>query len=91
MNPPYNGKLANILRYHIVRGKYKAVELKDEAFSPDKEHETYLLPTLSGQPLRIQYKTGGFKIDSADIIHKDIKTVNGWIQVINKVLMPPEK
>jgi uncharacterized surface protein with fasciclin (FAS1) repeats len=74
-------KLANILNYHIVKGRIKTSNLKDGQ----------TLKAINGEKLKVTKHNGTVKINGAKIVHSDIKATNGYIQVINKVLTPSSK
>ncbi len=69
--------LAEILKYHVVAGQYRAAEIMG-------------LPSLASvQGTSISVDTGaGVKINSATVTQADIETDNGVIHVIDTVLMP---
>jgi transforming growth factor-beta-induced protein len=74
--------LKNILLYHIVPGRLTAADLA-------------VLPaaaTLLGAPLPIARAAGGaLTVGGAGVVATDIEAKNGIIQIIDKVLIPPEK
>jgi len=71
-------KLAEILKYHIVKGSKKETDLKDGE----------KLRTLSGNQITIHKVQSGMMVNGAKVIDKNVKTTNGFIHIINKVLMP---
>jgi len=74
-------KLANILKYHVVSGWVTA----KKAGSLEKS------ATLNGAEIAIKVdKKGAVTINSSNVIKADIKGNNGFIHVIDAVLMPPE-
>jgi len=74
-------KLANILKYHVVSGwvtSKKAGALEKAA-------------SLQGAELAIKVdKKGAVTINSSNVVKADIKGQNGFIHVIDAVLIPPE-
>ncbi len=71
--PSNRARLANILKFHVLD---KPILLLKQ--SPK---------TLMGLPLMVS-SAGPAKVNDANIILADIKTTNGVIQVIDKVLLP---
>ncbi|HYW33967.1 MAG TPA: fasciclin domain-containing protein [Balneolaceae bacterium] len=71
-------KLAEILKYHIVKGSKKETDLKDGE----------MLKTLSGNKITIHKVQSGMMVNGAKVIDKNVKTTNGFIHIINKVLTP---
>lgn len=72
--------LAEILRYHIVTGDFKAGDLF---------LETPTLTTLDGDTLTISQTEHGF-VNDAQIIEVNHVATNGTIHIINQVLTPEE-
>ena len=74
-------KLVNILKYHVVSGwvtQKKAGGMEKAA-------------TLNGAEIAIKVdKKGAVTINSSNVVKADIKGGNGFIHVIDAVLMPPE-
>lgn len=99
MSPSGKKNLAHILQYHIVEGtktitggEITAKTLKKKAiFESTHENRPYELSTLEGDKIRISLQNHKIYVNSAKIVSKDIKARNGWIEIINKVLMPPKK
>jgi len=77
LKPENKAKLVSILTYHVVGGKAdaKAVTSKSE------------WNTVEGSPAHITTKDGA-KIENAKIIKTDIECSNGYIHVIDAVIMP---
>jgi uncharacterized surface protein with fasciclin (FAS1) repeats len=74
-------KLAKILTYHVVSGKYMASDVK----------KLKSVATLQGELVTVEVHRlfhRGVKIDDAQVIHPDIECTNGVIHVIDSVLMP---
>lgn len=69
--------LAEVLAYHVVAGKYMAVDVVALNY----------LTTLQGGNLTITMQNG-VKIDSANIVLTDTECRNGVIHVIDVVLIP---
>jgi uncharacterized surface protein with fasciclin (FAS1) repeats len=71
-------KLSNVLKYHVVKGKYSSEDLASKRS----------LTTLEGESLMINAKDGKVIVDGALVITPDIKASNGVIHVIDAVLVP---
>lgn len=71
-------QLASILKYHVVAGKLPAekVLMKES------------LPTLQGESLSVKQSGGAAMVNNATITKTDIKANNGYIHVIDTVLLP---
>jgi uncharacterized surface protein with fasciclin (FAS1) repeats len=74
-------QLVAILTYHVVPGNVAA---KDAYGLREAQ-------TLNGQNLAITTSGGTIQVDQANLIKTDIKTSNGTIHVIDKVLLPETK
>ncbi len=70
--------LGNVVRYHILEGKYTSVDL--EGLST--------VTTLLGEDIELHQVDGKQKIDSAHIAKADIEADNGVIHGIDTVLVP---
>jgi len=70
-------KLTSVLTYHVVAGNLLGAQVVRKNS----------IITLQGGALSVDI-SDGIKIDDANIIETDIKTSNGRIHVIDKVLMP---
>ncbi|MDX2148585.1 MAG: fasciclin domain-containing protein [Planctomycetota bacterium] len=80
LKPENKGKLASILRYHVVSGNVLAKDVK-----------TMAVPTLNGQRFNIVAADGKVKVDNANVTKTDIITSNGVIHVIDAVILPNER
>jgi uncharacterized surface protein with fasciclin (FAS1) repeats len=80
LKPENKAKLADILKYHVVSGKANAA-----AVTGSKEWTS-----LEGSKLAVT-NTNGAKIQNVKISKPDIECSNGYIHVIDAVLMPPAK
>ncbi len=76
LEPANRKKLASILTYHVVAG---SVEL------PPRQIET-----LHGEAIRIA-PAGGMRVNGAGIALANVKTTNGVIHVIDRVLLPGQR
>jgi uncharacterized surface protein with fasciclin (FAS1) repeats len=77
LKPENKDKLVSILTYHVVSGKADAA-----AVTAEKEWKT-----VEGSSAKITTDHGA-KIDNANIITTDIECSNGYIHVIDAVIMP---
>ncbi|MBN1459565.1 MAG: fasciclin domain-containing protein [Armatimonadetes bacterium] len=71
-------KLASILTYHVVPGKYMAADVLTMNSAP----------TVNGKDLTITVEDGKVMVDGATVTQTDIVASNGVIHVIDSVLMP---
>ena len=80
-------KLGNLLKYHVVSGKYLARDVV-EALKSKKSAD---IATLQGESIHVIEK-GTFKksvmVNDANVTATDIMASNGVIHVIDKVIMP---
>lgn len=70
-------KLTDILTYHVIPGMVTSSQVKKI-----KEAQT-----VNGKKLKIHH-AWGTKVENAKIISSDIRTSNGIIHVIDRVLIP---
>ena len=80
LEPENKGKLASILKYHVVAGKVMAADVKAGK-----------VKTLNGAKAKIAIKDGKVTIDKANIVKTDIVGTNGVIHVIDSVILPAAK
>jgi len=78
LKPENKTKLASVLTYHVVSGK------ADAAAVTSKKEWT----TVEGSNVAITTE-GGAKIQNANITKTDIECTNGFIHVIDAVILPP--
>ncbi len=81
LKPENKDKLANILKYHVVKGKITA----QDAVQAGKAK------TLASDQVRISIRDGRITINDANVISNDIEASNGIIHVIDQVLLPGQK
>lgn len=81
LKPENKDKLIAILTYHVVPG---AVMAKDVVNLTKAK-------TAQGQNIRIKVTDGKVKVNQANVVKTDVKSSNGVIHVIDKVILPPEK
>jgi uncharacterized surface protein with fasciclin (FAS1) repeats len=78
LKPENKEKLAAILTYHVVPGKFMASDIKGK-----KEN----VKSVQGGDLAVD-ATDGVKINDATVVTADIAASNGVIHVIDTVVMP---
>lgn len=71
-------KLANTLKYHVVKGKFSSEDLASKRS----------ITTLEGEALMLNSKDGKLIVDGALVTEADVKAGNGVIHVIDAVLVP---
>ncbi len=79
LKPENKDQLVSILTYHVVAGKVLSTDLQDGAQAT----------TVNGAKISIDLDNG-VTINDSDVVIADIKTSNGVIHVIDKVLLPPK-
>jgi uncharacterized surface protein with fasciclin (FAS1) repeats len=72
-------RLAQVLRYHMVKGQMKVTEVKPG-----------LTRSLSGDELMLKSDNGMVTVNGARVTESDLQADNGIIHGIDQVLMPPE-
>jgi transforming growth factor-beta-induced protein len=79
LNAVSKADLANILKYHVLAGRFLAKELNEKGFA-----------TLNGQKFFVDFNSGKIFINGkTEVIATDIVASNGVIHVLDMVLMPP--
>ena len=81
LKPENKDKLIGILKYHVVPG---AVMAKDVVNLKKAK-------TAQGQNIRIKVADGKVQVNRANVVKTDVKSSNGVIHVIDKVILPPKK
>ncbi len=76
MNDPK--RLKEVLKYHVVKGKYSAADLADK----------HSLTTLQGESLMVQSKSGTVLVDGCIVTTADVPCDNGVIHIIDAVAIP---
>lgn len=79
LKPENKDKLAGILTYHVVPGKIMAADLPAG---------TNNVATAQGTAFEVVNGDNGVTVDGAKVTATDIKTSNGVIHVIDKVILP---
>jgi uncharacterized surface protein with fasciclin (FAS1) repeats len=77
LKPENKAKLASILTYHVLPGKFEASKVKAGK-----------VKTVNGKELNIAVNGSEVKINNSRVIKTDIIGSNGVIHVIDTVLMP---
>jgi transforming growth factor-beta-induced protein len=80
-------KLGNVLKYHVVSGKYNSTDLLPSL----RKSKSLKVPTLMGEQVTISMSglvKKIIRINQANIVSTDIQASNGVIHVINKVIIP---
>lgn len=83
LKPENKSKLAFILTNHVAPANYPIEQLKKEA---KKGRKLYM---ASGKYLLVEDKEDGVYVGGTKIL-KTVKVSNGWIHVIDNVLVPAE-
>lgn len=83
LKPENKSKLAFILTNHVAPANYPIKQLKKEA---DKGRKLYM---ASGKYLLVEDKEDGIYVGGTKIL-KTVQVSNGWIHVIDNVLVPAE-
>jgi uncharacterized surface protein with fasciclin (FAS1) repeats len=71
-------QLAEILKYHVVAGRYMASDVVGSES----------LPSLEGHSIPVSIDGGGAHVGSATITATDIVAGNGVVHVIDQVILP---
>lgn len=84
LKPENKKKLASILTYHVVAGKYDAARITK---SKSKQFD---LKSVQGSNIAVDLRKG-VKVSGANVVKTDIAASNGVIHVIDSVIVPPAK
>lgn len=84
LKPENKAKLASILTYHVVAGKYDAKRITSA------KAKQYTIKTVQGSALPVDLRKG-VKVASANVVKTDVGASNGVIHVIDTVMLPPAK
>ena len=76
--PENKAQLKGILTYHVIAGEVMSGDLSDGMVAT----------TVNGAKVAIHISDGKVFVNDAEVVSADIKTDNGVIHVINKVIMP---
>ena len=72
--------LRQVLLYHVASGRYPAkrvVKLRS-------------IETLAGDRVKVRTRAGTVRVGGARVVQADVRTSNGVIHAINRVLIPPQ-
>lgn len=83
LKPENKGKLAAILKYHVIPSKAMAADVV--------KLDGKKVKTVEGSEVSIKVTNGTVSVDKAKVIKTDIGTTNGVIHIIDTVILPPEK
>ncbi|XP_033757329.1 transforming growth factor-beta-induced protein ig-h3-like [Pecten maximus] len=74
--------LANVLKYHVVQGSIRKQDASNEA----------QLDTLAGQKVRLNIYSHNDEVtvEGSRITHFDLQADNGYVHIIDTVMLPPE-
>jgi uncharacterized surface protein with fasciclin (FAS1) repeats len=79
LKPENRGKLAAILKYHVVSGRVYSTDALAAGEAT----------TLQGGKVKIVATASGAKVNDANLVATDIDSSNGVIHVIDAVILPP--
>ena len=80
LKPENKDKLTEILKYHVIKGKFTARQVASlEAAT-----------MLNGEDIALNIKDGRLTANNSNIVATDIDASNGIIHIIDQVLLPPE-
>ena len=75
-----------MLSNHVVNGSYTAAELLNMTQSGNLTP----LTTLAGENLTVSESDGELMVDGATVRVPEISASNGFVYIIDRVLIPPE-
>ncbi|AZJ34271.1 fasciclin domain-containing protein [Tenacibaculum singaporense] len=81
LKPANKSKLAFVLKNHVAPANFPLEQLKKEA---KKGRKLYM---ASGNYMQVENKEGKIYVDGVEVI-QTVKVSNGWIHVIDQVLVP---
>jgi uncharacterized surface protein with fasciclin (FAS1) repeats len=82
MMPENKEQLIKVLTYHVVSGTI--------SFKGITETQKGQVPTVEGTSLDIVASSNEVTVNEAKVIQSDISASNGVIQVVDKVILPPD-
>jgi uncharacterized surface protein with fasciclin (FAS1) repeats len=80
--PENKEQLIKVLTYHVVSG---TISFKDITSKQEGQ-----VPTVEGNPLDIVASSEEITVNDAKVIQPDVSATNGSIQVVDKVILPPD-
>lgn len=84
LKPQNKRRLASILTYHVVAGKYDAKRITGA------RAKQYGIRSVQGSRIAVDLRKG-VKVSGANVIKTDIAASNGVIHVIDSVMLPPPR
>jgi uncharacterized surface protein with fasciclin (FAS1) repeats len=81
MQPDNAPILQKVLIYHLVNLPLDSAKIKGSKGQ---------VPSVEASKLQLDGSGDVLKVDGADIIQSDVRATNGIIQVVDKVLIPPD-
>ncbi|MFH2002157.1 MAG: fasciclin domain-containing protein [Planctomycetota bacterium] len=79
LEPRNKKRLQQILKYHVVPGKYMAADVLNMTSAP----------TLNGQDVNFRFRGSHIYVQNAEVLEIDLAGSNGVIHVIDTVMIPP--
>jgi uncharacterized surface protein with fasciclin (FAS1) repeats len=83
LKPENKGKLARILKYHVINGKHLTAAQINAMNLPAE------VEMLEGDTITVSKDGNNLKVNDATVIIADVMATNGIIHAIDTVLMPP--
>ena len=84
LKPENKARLASILTYHVVAGRYDAARITRA------NSRRYGITSVQGSRIAVDLRNG-VKVSGANVTKTDIATSNGVIHVIDSVILPPQR
>ena len=84
LRPENKGKLASILTYHVVPGRLSAARITGSG------RQRFGVKSVQGSRIAVDFRRG-VRVSGANVTRTDIKTSNGVIHVIDRVILPPQR
>ena len=84
LKPESKSKLASILTYHVVAGRYDAARITGPGV------KRYGITSVQGSRIAVDLRSG-VKVSGANVTKTDIAASNGVIHVIDTVILPPQR
>ncbi|MBW4488402.1 MAG: fasciclin domain-containing protein [Trichocoleus desertorum ATA4-8-CV12] len=78
LKPENKETLVKILTYHVVPGEVTSSQLKSGEVA-----------TVEGSPVTVNVDGGGVMVNKATVVQPDIQASNGFIHVVDTVILPP--
>ena len=76
----FRAALRNVLLYHVAAGRYPAKRVVKQTS----------IETLAGPRVKVTTRKGTVRVGGARVVQADVRTSNGVIHAINRVLIPPQ-